>query len=123
MADLAVEAEGLVKRFGQTRALDGIGLAVPAGSIHGVLGPNGAGKTTTLRTLLGILDPDSGWRRILGEDKPMRAARQIGYLLEDHRHLRPRDYLREPQSGRAREVQTARARAPTSAQLRPLSRQ
>src|ERR1700710_1491980 len=60
LADLAVEAEGLVKRFGQTRALDGIGLAVPAGSIHGVLGPNGAGKTTTLRTLLGILDPDAG---------------------------------------------------------------
>jgi len=83
LADLAVEAEGLVKRFGQTRALDGIGLAVPAGSIHGVLGPNGAGKTTTLRTLLGILDPDSGWRRILGQDKPMRAARQIGYLPEE----------------------------------------
>ena len=83
MADLAVEAEGLVKRFGQTRALDGIGLAVPAGSIHGVLGPNGAGKTTTLRTLLGILDPDSGWRRILGQDKPMRAARRIGYLPEE----------------------------------------
>ena len=75
MADLAVEAEGLVKWFDKARAVDGVGLRVPTGSIHGVLGPNGAGKTTTLRLLLGILDPEVGWRRILGEDKPMRAAR------------------------------------------------
>ncbi len=83
MADLAVEAEGLVKWFDKIRAVDGIGLRVPAGSIHGVLGPNGAGKTTTLRLLLGILDPEVGWRRILGEDKPMRAAPRIGYLPEE----------------------------------------
>ena len=83
MADLAVEAEGLVKWFDRTRAVDGVGLRVPTGSIHGVLGPNGAGKTTTLRLLLGILDPEVGWRRILGEDKPMRAAPRIGYLPEE----------------------------------------
>jgi ABC-2 type transport system ATP-binding protein len=83
LADLAVEAEGLVKWFDKTRAVDGVGLSVPTGSIHGVLGPNGAGKTTTLRLLLGILDPEVGWRRILGEDKPMRAAPRIGYLPEE----------------------------------------
>lgn len=83
MADLAVEAEGLVKWFDKARAVDGVGLRVPTGSIHGVLGPNGAGKTTTLRLLLGILDPEVGWRRILGEDKPMRAAPRIGYLPEE----------------------------------------
>ena len=83
MADLAVEAEGLVKLFGGKRAVDGVGLRVPKGSIHGVLGPNGAGKTTSLRVLLGILDPDAGWRRILGEERPMRAANRVGYLPEE----------------------------------------
>ena len=83
VADFAVEAEGLVKRFGDKLAVDGVGLRVPVGSIHGVLGPNGAGKTTSLRVLLGILDPDSGWRRILGEERPMRAAARVGYLPEE----------------------------------------
>ena len=55
----AVEAVDLVKDFGDTRAVDGVSLAVPAGSIYGLLGPNGAGKTTTLRMLLGIIDPSS----------------------------------------------------------------
>ena len=54
---LAVEAVDLVKDFGDTRAVDGVSLSVPTGSIYGLLGPNGAGKTTTLRMLLGIIDP------------------------------------------------------------------
>ena len=83
MAELAVEARGLVKLFDGIRAVDGIDLAVPAGSIFGVLGPNGAGKTTTLRMLLGILDPDEGERVVLGERDPLRAARQVGYLPEE----------------------------------------
>jgi ABC-2 type transport system ATP-binding protein len=83
MTKLAVEASKLVKRFEGQRAVDGIDLAVPEGAIYGVLGPNGAGKTTTLRTLLGIIEPDEGWRRVLGEDKPMRAAPKIGYLPEE----------------------------------------
>ncbi|WP_454885615.1 ABC transporter ATP-binding protein [Sphingomonas oryzagri] len=83
MTKLAVEASKLVKRFERQRAVDGIDLAVPEGEIYGVLGPNGAGKTTTLRTLLGIIEPDEGWRRVLGEDKPMRAAPRIGYLPEE----------------------------------------
>ena len=96
MTTYAVEAEGLVKRFGPSRALDGVTLSVPVGSIHGVLGPNGAGKTTTLRTLLGILDPDAGWRRVLGEDRPMRAAAQVGYLPEErglYPSMNPRDAI------------------------------
>ena len=67
---LAIEARGLVKRFDQTLAVDGVDLAIPEGAIYGVLGPNGAGKTTTLRMLLGIIDPDAGTRRVLGADNP-----------------------------------------------------
>ena len=80
---LAIEAFGLVKDFGATRAVDGIDLVVPAGSIFGVLGPNGAGKTTTLRMLLGIIDPDAGHRTLLGESEPLRAASRVGYLPEE----------------------------------------
>lgn len=79
----AVEGHGLVKDFGAFRAVDGIDIAVPAGSIYGVLGPNGAGKTTLLRTLLGIIDPDDGERRLLGSAQPLRMARQVGYLPEE----------------------------------------
>ncbi|WP_271079180.1 ABC transporter ATP-binding protein [Aurantiacibacter sp. MUD61] len=80
---LAIEARGLVKRFDQTLAVDGVDIAIPEGAIYGVLGPNGAGKTTTLRMLLGIIDPDAGYRRILGADDPQDVARRIGYLPEE----------------------------------------
>jgi ABC-2 type transport system ATP-binding protein len=80
---LAIEARGLIKRFGGTLAVDGVDLSVPEGSIYGVLGPNGAGKTTTLRMLLGIIDPDAGERRVLGHSDPQDIARQIGYLPEE----------------------------------------
>jgi ABC-2 type transport system ATP-binding protein len=80
---LAIEARGLIKRFDGTLAVDGIDLAVPEGAIYGILGPNGAGKTTTLRMLLGIIDPDSGERRVLGYANPRNIARQIGYLPEE----------------------------------------
>ncbi|MES2175628.1 MAG: ATP-binding cassette domain-containing protein [Pseudomonadota bacterium] len=79
----ALEGHGLVKTFGSFRAVDGIDIAVPAGTIYGVLGPNGAGKTTLLRTLLGIIDPDEGTRTLLGEAQPLRMARQVGYLPEE----------------------------------------
>jgi ABC-2 type transport system ATP-binding protein len=65
---LAIEAEGLVKAFGATRAVDGVDLAVPAGTVYGVLGPNGAGKTTTIRMLATLLAPDAGRARVLGHD-------------------------------------------------------
>ncbi|MEO8455412.1 MAG: ATP-binding cassette domain-containing protein [Sphingomicrobium sp.] len=91
---LAVEAIDLVKDFGATRAVDGVSLAVPAGSIYGLLGPNGAGKTTILRILLGIIDPSSGTRYVLGHRQPLDAAPEIGYLPEE-RGLYPAMQARE----------------------------
>ena len=91
---LAVEAVDLVKDFGDTRAVDGVSLSVPTGSIYGLLGPNGAGKTTTLRMLLGIIDPSSGTRRVLGHDRPLEMAEEIGYLPEE-RGLYPSMHARD----------------------------
>jgi ABC-2 type transport system ATP-binding protein len=65
---LAIEASGLEKSFGDTRAVDGVDLAVRAGTVYGVLGPNGAGKTTTIRMLATLLRPDGGSARVLGHD-------------------------------------------------------
>jgi len=65
---LAIETEGVVKLFGETRAVDGIDLAVPVGTVFGVLGPNGAGKTTLIRMLATLLQPDAGSARVLGHD-------------------------------------------------------
>ncbi|MFC4596833.1 ATP-binding cassette domain-containing protein [Cohnella hongkongensis] len=75
----AVEASGLVKLFGDNRAVDGVDLKVRAGSIYGVLGPNGAGKTTTIRMLATLLRPDSGSARIFGYDavKESQIVRQL----------------------------------------------
>ena len=64
----AIEATGLVKRFGDTLALDGIDLAAREGSVLGVLGPNGAGKTTAVRILATLLRPDAGTARVAGLD-------------------------------------------------------
>ena len=67
-AGLAIEARGLVKVYGQTRALDGIDLTVRRGQVFGFLGPNGAGKTTTIRILATLARPDGGTARVLGFD-------------------------------------------------------
>jgi ABC-2 type transport system ATP-binding protein len=83
MTELAVEATGLFKRFGDAQAVEGVDLRVPAGMIYGVLGPNGAGKTTTLRMLLGIIDPDAGERRLLGSSDPLSVSYEVGYLPEE----------------------------------------
>ncbi len=84
--DLAVETRGLTRTFGTFRAVDGIDLAVPAGSFYGFLGPNGAGKSTTIRCLTGLLAPGSGTMRILGLDPladPVAVKRKIGVVPED----------------------------------------
>src|SRR5688572_25682822 len=65
---LAIETQGLVKAFGDVRAVDGVDLAVPRGAVYGVLGPNGAGKTTAIRVLATLLRPDAGTARVLGHD-------------------------------------------------------
>ncbi|WP_314586831.1 ATP-binding cassette domain-containing protein [Paenibacillus terrigena] len=77
--DWAVEAHGLVKTFGDNRAVDGVNMNVRAGSIYGVLGPNGAGKTTTIRMLATLLRPDAGSARIFGHDvqKESQIVRQL----------------------------------------------
>ncbi|MFF4159698.1 ATP-binding cassette domain-containing protein [Streptomyces sp. NPDC001678] len=64
----AIETSGLVKKFGETRAVNGVDLSVPQGIVYGVLGPNGAGKTTTIRMLATQLTPDEGSARVLGHD-------------------------------------------------------
>ena len=84
-AELAIETRQLVKRFGAQAAVDGIDLAVPAGSTFGFLGPNGSGKTTTIRALLGLVSPTSGSCRLLGRPMPddaMRVLPQVGALVE-----------------------------------------
>ncbi|WP_432353850.1 ATP-binding cassette domain-containing protein [Sporosarcina sp. A2] len=77
--DWAVEAQGLIKNFGDNRAVDGVDLNVRAGSIYGVLGPNGAGKTTTIRMLATLLRADAGSARIFGHDvmKESQIVRQL----------------------------------------------
>jgi ABC-2 type transport system ATP-binding protein len=80
---IAAEARDLVKDFDGKRADDGVSLTVPEGSITGILGPNGAGKTTCLRMMLGIIDPSSGSRSLLGNDRPLEVAGQVGYLPEE----------------------------------------
>jgi oleandomycin transport system ATP-binding protein len=78
---LAIEAEGLAKRFGATRALDGVDLAAPAGTVVALLGPNGSGKTTTVRILTTLLRPDAGRAAVGGYDvlrRPMAVRSLIG---------------------------------------------
>jgi ABC-2 type transport system ATP-binding protein len=84
--ELAVSTRGLTREFGGFRAVDGIDLAVPAGSFYGFLGPNGAGKSTTIKCLTGLLRPTSGSMQILGMDPIVQAVavkRRIGVVPED----------------------------------------
>jgi ABC-type multidrug transport system ATPase subunit len=81
----AVETHGLSKRFGSRLAVDGLDMLVPRGAVYGFLGPNGSGKTTTIRMLLGLVEPSSGTRSLLGHPIPGEAARalpQVGALVE-----------------------------------------
>ena len=81
MADPAIVAEGLGRRFGDVTALDGVDLELPAGGVLGVLGPNGAGKTTLVRILATLLRPDRGRARVAGFDvagNPAAVRRRIG---------------------------------------------
>jgi ABC-2 type transport system ATP-binding protein len=81
MAGVAIEVEGLRKRFGDVVALDGIDFSVPERSVFGLLGPNGAGKTTAIRILATVLEPDEGRATVLGHDvarEPDAVRRRIG---------------------------------------------
>ncbi len=86
MADTMIEAEGLFKSYGETRALAGVSFSVPAGSVLGLLGPNGAGKTTAVRILTTLARPDAGRARVAGVDvlaHPAAVRRQIGVAAQD----------------------------------------
>ncbi|HEX9367615.1 MAG TPA: ABC transporter ATP-binding protein [Vicinamibacterales bacterium] len=84
--EFAVETRGLARTFGAKRAVDGIDLQVPPGSLYGFLGPNGAGKSTTIKCLTGLLRPSAGEIRILGIDpvaNPVEIKRRVGVVPED----------------------------------------
>ena len=81
MTTLAIEAEHLVKRFGDQTAVDDVSFAVPEGSVLGLLGPNGAGKTTTVRMMTTLAKPTSGTARVAGHDvlrEPDAVRRSMG---------------------------------------------
>ncbi|MBC7769193.1 MAG: ATP-binding cassette domain-containing protein [Phycisphaerales bacterium] len=79
----ALEAEGLVKRYGARIAVRDLSFSVPQGSIYGVLGPNGAGKSTTLRMLVGVLRPTEGQISMMGGPITREGLRRVGYLPEE----------------------------------------
>jgi len=87
--DLAVDAEGLAKFFGDTRAVDGVDLRVPTGSIFGLLGPNGAGKSTTISMLATLTRPDAGHARVFGHDvvREPQVVRQLVGLTGQYASL------------------------------------
>lgn len=80
---LAIEARGLVKRYGENAAVNGIDLAIKPGEIFGLLGPNGAGKTTVILMLLGLTDRTAGTVDVAGHDparQPLEVKRRVGYM-------------------------------------------
>jgi len=98
VADLALEARGLRKAFGDKVAVRDLSLSVPRGEVFGFLGPNGAGKTTSMKMLLGLVHPTSGTGRLLGAPLGVPSGRaRAGYLPEHfafHEWLQGRELLR-----------------------------
>lgn len=98
-SELAVDARGLVKRFGGFTALNGLNLQIPRGAFYAYLGPNGAGKSTSLALLTGVYGPDAGTIQLLGMDvvrQPLEIKRRIGMVPEElslFERLTGRQYL------------------------------
>jgi ABC-2 type transport system ATP-binding protein len=96
---IAIETQGLHKRFRGVNAVDGVDLSVPEGAIFGFLGPNGAGKTTTIRLLLGLLRPNRGRIALFGEslkNRRTKALKSVGVAFETpahYEHLTGRENL------------------------------
>jgi ABC-2 type transport system ATP-binding protein len=98
-SDLAVDARGLVKRFGSFTALNGLDLQIPRGAFYAYLGPNGAGKSTSIALFTGVYGPDAGSIQLLGMDavrQPLEIKRRIGMVPEElslFERLTGRQYL------------------------------
>jgi ABC-2 type transport system ATP-binding protein len=85
MSELLVEADGLVKAYGDFLAVDGLNLRLSEGEVYGFLGPNGSGKSTTILMMLGLTEPTAGGVKVVGHDpmrEPLEVKRQVGYLPE-----------------------------------------
>jgi ABC-2 type transport system ATP-binding protein len=83
---VAVRAEGLVKTFGDKRAVDGLDLVVPRGSFYGIAGPNGAGKTTAIHMIIGLLRPDAGTVSVDDVEvwpRPLEAKSRLGFVPDN----------------------------------------
>ncbi len=96
MSDNAILLDGVVKTFGDKKAVDHLDLQVPTGSVCGFLGPNGAGKTTTIRMVMSIIYPDSGRIEVLGKKSAIESKDRIGYLPEErgvYRKMKVGDFL------------------------------
>ena len=84
--DVVLEVTNLTKRFGQTTAVDQLTFNVKSGEIYGLLGPNGAGKSTTIKSILGLLEINSGSISVFGDDPirtPSKVKKNIGYVPEE----------------------------------------
>lgn len=81
--EAAIDVEGVVKRFGAVRALDGVSLRVRRGEIYGLLGPNGSGKTTLIRAIVGLIAPNAGTVTVLGRRMPdLGVLGNVGYMTQ-----------------------------------------
>ena len=98
-SETLIETHGITKQFGSVKALVDLNLHIVPGEIYGLLGPNGAGKTTAIKTILGLLEPTSGWVKVTGFDPitdSVEAKSRIGYVAENpivYDSLSPRDFL------------------------------
>ncbi len=94
-----IETSGLTKNFNDFHALSNLNLRVLPGEIYGLLGPNGAGKTTTIKSVLGLLEPSSGWIKVAGLSPTLNSVdvkSKVGYIAENplvYDSLSPRDFL------------------------------
>lgn len=96
MTPPAIRLQGVSKSFGAFRAVSGLDLEIPRGSIYGLLGPNGSGKTTTIRMIMGILGPDEGTVTLFGDDPGRTRREKVGYLPEErglYRKMKILDHL------------------------------